>query len=251
MEVIKIKNFRVKRKNFSLSIKKLNINSSQVIAICGPNGSGKSTFLSALAGLLSFSGEYFLFNTSFLNLDFNLKYKLLGYLPQETKQHLPFDVFYTVLTGRYPVLNKKRYSKEDLKETEKILKIFGLWELRNREFTELSGGEKKRVLLARIFNRNPKIVLLDEPFNQLDLYYQLQLINLFKNFRNLTVLAVIHDIQLAIRYFEKVAFLKNGNLVYFDSSKNISETLISELYNIPVKIVNPPEENSFYFYIVK
>jgi len=251
MGTLVLENFIVKKGNFLLQIDQLSLKGSQMVAICGPNGSGKSTFLSALAGLLPYKGKYFLFNTDFSKIEFNKRYQLIGYLPQETKHFLPFDVFYTVLTGRFPILKKKSYSREDIKETEKILKIFGLWKLKNRDFSQLSGGEKKRVLLARIFNRNPQILLLDEPFNQLDLYYQLQLISLFKKFSNLTVLAVIHDVQLAIRYFQKIMFLKNGISIFFDTPQKLTDEFVSETLNIPIKFIKIPDEHSSYFYLLK
>lgn len=244
-----LENFRVKRGKFKVFVKSLKIEEKKLVAICGGNGSGKSTFLLALAGILPFEGKCKIFGTP-LKKDQTF-YKKISYLPQETSLSLPYDVFYVVLTGRYPLVKGGKYRKEDFTATERILKKLGLISFKHREFGTLSGGEKRRVLIARAFNREASFLLLDEPFSELDLFYQFEVLKFLRNYvdeRNALALVVIHDYQLALRFFDEVIFFKNGEVVLKSPGYRVSQEFLTDFTGVKIRLISAcPARDTLFF----
>ncbi|RMD59772.1 MAG: ABC transporter ATP-binding protein, partial [Nitrospirae bacterium] len=163
--MLEIEDVRVRQAAFMLSVKKIKLSPGEIIAVLGNNGSGKSTFLLLLSGLRAFTGLYMINHTNFKDLRTEDRSRLISLLPQSTTLNMPFDVFYVVLTGRFPHTENGRYSKEDRELTEKVMYELDIMHLKDRPFNELSGGEKQRVLFARVMNSQTPIILLDEPLN--------------------------------------------------------------------------------------
>ena len=149
--------------------------------ILGPNGAGKSTLLKAIFGLLKYKGEIYYDNVNLSKINFNKKTELISYLPQMDLNVSPLTVLEMVLLGRLPELHQK-ISDEDIKAVTEILKALNIEDLITKKFSELSGGQKKMVFIAQTLVRNPKLVLLDEPTNSLDLQKQLELCQFLQNF---------------------------------------------------------------------
>ncbi len=249
---ISLKNFKVSNQGFTLEIPTLELNKGKSIAICGANGSGKTTLLLALAGFVSFEGTYRLLERDFRELKRDELARLTAYLPQESRLSLGFDVFYTVLTGRYPLTRGRGYRKEDELATNRLLKRLDLLKFKDRSFLNLSGGEKKRVLLARTLNKEAPIVLLDEPFSELDLFYKMEFLKIFEEFKRsqgTTFVCVIHEVELALSYFDLVLYLQNGKVKILKPPHLIEEKELSCVNSIKVKLFKIRNYEPFAFYL--
>jgi len=245
MKWIELRNFEVQLASFDLKVPELALCPGNLVAILGPNGSGKSTFLSALAGLRPYKGRYLFLGKDFEAYSESERYRFLSYLPQAGRVGLPFEVFYVVLTGRYPLVRGNRYSEKDHLETEKILRVMDLWDLRHRTFNELSGGERQRVLLARALNRRAPILFLDEPFNGVDLRHQHAILKFLREYvrgDQALALVVLHDLSLAARYFDYFLLFKEGLLLHQAKRSQLDPALLSEVLEVRVNFFRKGDE---------
>ncbi len=236
--MIEINNVHAKQGDFILEISRLRLQKGTLVGILGNNGSGKSTFFKLLSGLISYKGNYFINSINFKKLSSSRRHKLIGFLPQEASLNMPFNVFYVVLTGRFIHTKGTSYTKRDIENTEKTIIELNIESIRNRPFNELSGGEKQRVLIARTLNMDTKILLLDEPFNSVDLMHQINTIKLLKKLKNSKlILTVIHDLSLAFQHFDRFIFFKNGRLIKDVNKNEVTEDFLYEIFDVKVKIV--------------
>lgn len=148
-------------------------------AVLGPNGAGKSTLLKSMFGLLKYKGAIYYGEDCVTTMKTEDKTKLMSYLPQMDIDISMLTVLEMVLLGRLPDL-KQRVSDEDLSTVMETLRALNIEKLAARSFGELSGGQKKLVFIAQTLVRNPKVILLDEPVNSLDLQKQLELCELLQ-----------------------------------------------------------------------
>ena len=169
--IIEIRDLSVKYPNGVMALEGINldVNPKDLIALIGPNGAGKSTLLKVILGLTkATSGSIKLFGS--LDLGKNLKY--VGYVPQNAQArdpNLPFSVYETVMLGRTPIAGLFHGMKEeDRQKVEETLKLFGIYELKDRKIGQLSGGQSQRVFLAKAMVAEPKLLLLDEPTSGVD-----------------------------------------------------------------------------------
>lgn len=211
----------------------LKVEKNDFLAIIGPNGGGKTTLLKLIVGLIKpCKGVVKVFGKPP-----ELARKNIGYMPQITHYNydFPITVFETVLMGRYPG-PLKRYSEKDIKTVEKWLKKLGIWNLRDKNINDLSGGQIQRVFLARALVREPKLLLLDEPTASIDpgtrnsFYKLLNKIN-----RKMTIILVSHDVGVVSKHVKKIACL-NRRIFVHDDPKEVLKS-IEELYKCPVNIV--------------
>lgn len=209
--------------------------------ILGPNGAGKSTLLKAIFGLLKYKGEIYYDNVNLSKINFNKKTELISYLPQMDLNVSPLTVLEMVLLGRLPELHQK-ISDEDIKAVTEILKALNIEDLITKKFSELSGGQKKMVFIAQTLVRNPKLVLLDEPTNSLDLQKQFELCQFLQNFielKKVDIVTVLHDINLAIRYADYIVILTNDGKLYDsgEARKVITEKMLREVYGVSGNVI--------------
>ena len=198
----------------------VDIHHGQLTMILGRNGSGKSTFLRILAGLLPFKvGHIQVMDQDLAKSSLSERAKSIGFLAQHHKPVFPFSVFDVVLTGRASYVHLIP-GKEDRKKVFKALDQIGITDLKDRPYTELSGGEQQLVLIARVLAQNPKVVLFDEPTTHLDFYNQARLLQLLKNLvqEGLTIVAVLHDPNIAFLYGDDFIFIKNHQLIRTEGS---------------------------------
>ncbi len=238
--MIEIKDLRTNQGDFLLEIPRLYLPSGELVAVCGNNGSGKSTFLSVLAGGKDYSGQYYLKGVPFREWDLKKRAQQLSFLPQEGAVNMPFEVAYVVLTGRFPwIKDRKGYTSEDWAKVEEILKYFDLIELKQRPFNELSGGEKRRVLLARALVREAEVILLDEPFSAVDLKHQHRIMKFLEKIsQNRLLIVVMHDLNLALRYFKRFLLFKKGRLIYDLQREEIRADKLSYIFEVPIKVIS-------------
>lgn len=234
MADLQINKLMFQRGDFCLLLESLKINQGEKVAIMGENGSGKSTLVHLLAGLLEpQSGIISYAGKPLGDIPFSERAQIFSLLPQFSAVSFPFSVYDVVLFGRFPHSTGRDYSEEDHRLTEEKLGWLDLGELRTRNFGQLSGGEKRRVMLARVLNQQAPIVYLDEPNASLDIRHTLDIFSLLVK-RDETVIAPVHDVNLACRFFDRFLFLKRGTLLADVKRDEITSELLEETYDVQV-----------------
>ncbi|SHF18089.1 iron complex transport system ATP-binding protein [Desulfacinum infernum DSM 9756] len=186
--------------------------------IAGPNGSGKSTLLKTLAGLLRPSrGRISLFGRSLESYGRRRLSHTVAYMPQTVPLDFPFTVAEVVLMGRSPHLGLFQLEgRTDMEKAREAMERTHVAHLAGRPMDRLSGGERQRVFLAQALCQEPRLLLLDEPTAALDLKHQVHLMDLLEELRGdkeITIVMVTHDINLAAMYGDTVLLLKDGRSV--------------------------------------
>ncbi len=190
----------------------------ELVAIVGPNGAGKSTLLRLLSGaLIPWSGSIEVLGRPLAKFDRRALARTVAVVAQENAIAFPFTVLEAVLMGRAPHLAPLSFeSPRDLALARRALDRLGLLALAARPMQELSGGERKRVVLARALAQEPKIALLDEPTAFLDLKHIAEIFAILRELRTergLAVIATLHDLNAAALYADRVLLLKDGAAV--------------------------------------
>ncbi len=217
------------------------------VALLGPNGSGKSTLLSCLAGeQRPASGEVAVDGSAPAGLPDNRRARLVALLPQRGEHPPGVSAFQSVLMGRYAHTRFPHgYGTADRAVASRALKSVGLAEAVGREAEHLSGGEARRVLLARALAQEAPLLLLDEAEAGLDPACRATVFALVSELRRrhgLTLLAAMHDVNLAALYFERLIFLKEGRIAADGSPREVMRREVLELvYETPVHILEHPE----------
>ncbi len=214
--------------------------------ILGPNGAGKSTLVKSIFGLLDYTGDILYGNLDIGNMTLEKKIEWMSYLPQMDLDISSLSVLEIVLLGRLPDL-KAKVSEEDLNIVMEVLRDLNIEELAGSILEHLSGGQKKLVFIAQTLVRKPKIILLDEPTNSLDLQKQLELCSLLKKLvkeKGIDIIAILHDINLAARYADYIVILKEDGSLYDAGSPNkvISEQMLKDVYGVIGKVYLDEEE---------
>ncbi|WP_125154268.1 ABC transporter ATP-binding protein [Clostridium rectalis] len=220
----------------------IDVGNREFVGIIGPNGSGKSTLLKTIyRALKPYCGTIKIDNTLIENMPLKESAKKLGVMTQASSFNFDFTVQEVVMMGRTP--HKKMMEPDDEKDYEivyKSLEMVGMYNLMNRKFNSLSGGEKQRVLIARALSCEPKALVLDEPTNHLDIYYQISLLDIVKNL-NVEIFSAIHDLNLAATYCDKIYVMQKGSIVKYGTPKEVfTSELLKKVFNVNAII----EENN-------
>jgi len=246
--VIENRLFEVKNISFSynddviFSDISFSIDKGDVLCILGPNGTGKTTLIKCLNGLQDIdSGDILINGNNIKKLSFREVSKHIGYIPQSHVPSFPFKVFDVVLMGRAPYLNLTDSPKdEDVEIAEEALKTLGIEYLKDKEYTNLSGGERQLVFLARVLCQKPDILILDEPTSHLDFGNQIKLLEIIDNLAKsgLSIIMSSHFPDHAFLSSTKVAIMKNKQFIDFGSPDNVvTEENLKKAYSIDVKII--------------
>ncbi|MCL4513813.1 MAG: ABC transporter ATP-binding protein [Candidatus Eremiobacteraeota bacterium] len=219
------------------------IKENEMVGVIGPNGSGKSTFLKILAGILNpSSGEVFLKGENLKNYDKREKAKLISFIPQSFSYDFSFSVLEFIKMGRAPYLPfLGNLSAEDWQAVNSALHKSDCLELNSRKMTQLSGGEKQRVLLAQGFAQEPDLFILDEPVSHLDIGHQIQILTVLKKqiFENKTVVCSFHDLNLASLFSDRILLFSCGKLTASGApEKVLTSEILQEIYRIPLKVLH-------------
>ncbi len=215
-------------------------------ALLGPNGAGKSTLLYALMGYLKpDKGSVCMFGKDFNDLKRNYIARNLAFVPQESVHEFDHTVLETVLMGRFPYLGLlQTYSAEDYLVVAKVLELLKLTALQGRWVSELSGGEKQRVLIARALAQETPYILLDESLSQLDINHQIEIMHLLKDIhknQGKAVLIVSHNLNLAANYAERLIFLKDGRILATGSPEKLMQPqILQELFGLFLETMPNP-----------
>lgn len=197
--------------NKDLIIKNLNMKMEEGDFICvvGPNGAGKTTLIKTILGLIKpLKGEV---------IYHDLKPSFIGYMPQESKidSRFPASNMEVVLSG---TLNKVKhfYSKEDRERALNNFKLLGISKLKDKSFKDLSGGERQKVLLARSLSATSKLLILDEPSNNLDSKSKKELYKLIEdlNQKGLSIMMITHDLDHGNLIGNKILSLREDDTFF-------------------------------------
>ncbi len=208
-------------------------------AVLGTNGSGKSTLLSCMDGLLKpQEGTVLVGETPIDRISRGARARTIALVEQQSI--LPKTTVYDALMlGRLPYV---RYAPdaEDRRIVEEVAGQLGIGDLLPRRADHLSGGEAQKVAIARTLVQRTPVLLLDEPLNNLDVANQLECMALVRkeiDRRNIAAIAVMHDINLALRFCNRFAFMKDGRLLFFGSADIIDADLIETVYGIEADVI--------------
>jgi iron complex transport system ATP-binding protein len=215
----------------------LSLPSGQLVALVGPNGAGKTTLLRALAGLVSSTGTIEIGGDRLSSLSLRERAKRFGYLPQGHVVHWPLPARDVVALGRYPhgATDPARLSPADQQAVLRAMHATNVVAFAERPITELSGGERSRVALARVLAVEAPVLLADEPTASLDPRYQIDVMKSLRSAadRGVIVLVVTHDLGLAARFADLVLVLSGGRLVAQGKPQQaLSEQLMAEVFRI-------------------
>ena len=218
------------------------IDKGDVLCILGPNGTGKTTLIKCLNGLHEIdSGKILINGQNIKKLSFKEISKHIGYIPQSHVPSFPFKVLDVVVMGRAPYLNlTDSPKKEDIEIAINALKTLGIDHLKDKEYTNLSGGERQLVFLARILCQQPEILILDEPTSHLDFGNQIKLLEIIDNLAEsgLSIIMSSHFPDHAFLSSNKVAIMKDKKFIDFGSPEDVvTEDNLKKAYSIDVKLV--------------
>lgn len=206
----------------------------ECVGILGNNGVGKSTLITCINRIrIPTAGEVFIDGKSVKDMTRNELARSIAYVAQKNEM-TQTTVFDCVLLGRKPYI-KWGVSQEDLDLCTAMIQRVGLEKLQLRSLDELSGGELQKVMLARALVQKPKVLLLDEPTSNLDPRNQYEMMALVQEIareQGITVLIVIHDLNLALRYCDRFYFLKDGKGYRYGGLEIVSDTVIETVYGI-------------------
>lgn len=228
----------------------LKIEPGEFIGVLGPNGSGKSTLLKLLGGILKPDSGNVLFRDKALH-DYKRKIlaQSIAWLPQEHTMAFPFRVDEIVLMGRHPYLSPMTFeSQKDFDIANQAMRTTETTHLSERQFTDISGGEKQRVMLACAITQEPEVMLLDEPTTALDIKYQLEIINILHRLnRNegMAMLLAMHDLHLASKYCRRLILIDKGNIVKDGTPEEVlQKEILESVYGVQLKVIRDPEDGS-------
>jgi iron complex transport system ATP-binding protein len=220
----------------------LTIEKGEFFALLGPNGSGKTTLFKLVTGQLPvIEGELLLSGRRLSSLTKLEKAKKMAVLTQELQVSFDYTVEEIISLGRYPHQKGllKNLTKKDKEIMQQVMDITGVTVHKNKQFRKLSGGEKQRVLLAKSLAQEPEILLLDEPTNHLDIkhtFHMLDLIKEWQHTKGLTVFAILHDLNVASLYADRLALLHNGRFLEVGDSDTLrKEEQLERVYDVFIK----------------
>jgi iron complex transport system ATP-binding protein len=232
LEILKNVSFKIEKGDFT--------------GIIGPNGSGKTTLLRTATKLIKpFKGEVFIEGKNLEKVSLKELATVMACVPQDTAFMFPFRVIDVVLMGRIPYINRfGSESPKDLKIALEALEFVGAGDLKDRFIDELSGGERQRVIIAKALAQQPRILFLDEPTTHLDINHQVQIFELLRKLNKdtgLTIAAIMHDLNLASDYCDKLILLSGGMIKSKGAPSEVLDyKIIEEVYKTVVIVKENP-----------
>ncbi|MGL4656457.1 MAG: ABC transporter ATP-binding protein [Sarcina sp.] len=245
----------IKIKNLSVSIRKKEIlkdvniefEKGKIYGIIGPNGAGKSTLLKKVMRINEPEENRIFLNgkdiKKFSTKDYS---KQVAFVFQENSRDIDFTVEEIVMMGRYPYIDfLGSETKEDVEIVNEVLQKLGIEKFKGRYISELSGGEAQKVFIARALVQKTNILLLDEPTSMLDIHNSVEIMNLIemmKKEKDLTVIMVLHDLNIAFAYCDELVLMNEGKIVIANSKEKIIESrLLEDVYKEKIKIIEHEE----------
>ncbi|HEX3915626.1 MAG TPA: ABC transporter ATP-binding protein [Steroidobacteraceae bacterium] len=226
----------------------LEVYSGEVLTILGPNGCGKSTLLRCIGGALALDqGSVLLGDVDLAALDARARARKIAFLFQDHTPSFPFAVLDVVSMGRTPYLSTfGAPSRQDSRMAEEALEQVGLRHLKSRPYTELSGGERQLVLLARTLVQQPAVILLDEPTAHLDFKNQVRSLERIGALagQGVTMIMTSHDPNHAFLFPGRAALMQPGGAITVGpAAQVVTDASLSGAYGIGVSVLSHPRRD--------
>ena len=224
------------------------VKKGECFGIIGPNGSGKTTLLKLLSGLVSpTGGQVHLKRRPVHRIPRKELARMMAVVSQEPIPSDPLSVYDAVLMGRYPYLHwYQQENKHDRQKVEEALMATGLFALQHTMLDSLSGGERQRVAIARAMAQEPQILLLDEPTAFLDIGYQLSILTQVYKWKvesHLTVVIVVHDLNLAAQFCDRLLLLDKGEMKALGTPTEVlAKEKLKKVYRADIEIITHPRK---------
>ena len=218
----------------------IELHAGEVLGLIGPNGAGKSTLLNTLSGIISTEGNILINNYDVNSLTSKQRAQFVGLQPQSINSAWSINVSDVVELGRLP------WGDCDTDAIQQAIEWAGIKDFTQRKIDELSGGERARVWLARVLAGKPKALLADEPIANLDIHYQIAVMDVLRSYADKQngVIVAIHDLSVAARYCDRLCLMKDGSIVATGNVSDVlNRNLLSDTFGIPVNVDlghNPP-----------
>jgi len=230
-----------------LSDVSLTIGQGEFVAVLGPNGAGKSTLMKAILGLVPLAGG----SIDVLGRSPRQARAHIGYLPQRqafdaATRVRGVDLVTLGLDGSrwgvpLPITARaRRRRREERARVDEVIELVGAGAYGNRAIGELSGGEQQRLLIAAALVRRPRLLILDEPLDSLDLPNQASVAGLIRRIattENVAVLLVAHDVNPLATYLDRVVYLARGRALCGEVEEVITARTLTDLYGTPVEVL--------------
>ena len=241
---VKVENLYVRYNDYlALENISFSVPHPSITVIMGPNGAGKTTLVKSILKLIDFEkGEIFVFGLNVREHEQEIR-NLIGYVPQREKvtEHIPVRARDVVLlakmikTGPLSIPTKKDIL-EVKNALEKVLLPRDAWD---KKFSELSGGQKQKVLIARAIVLKPKLLILDEPFSGVDTVSQREIMNFLSDLRKkgISIIIVAHDINPIVEHIDYVLLLNKKKIAFGKPRDVLTEENLSKAYGIKVHVI--------------
>ncbi len=216
------------------------VSAGEIFGFLGPNGSGKSTLIKCIDRILTpQSGSILIDRKEITKMKRMDVARNIAYVPQNSLRIFPNNVVDTVLMGRRPHLGWLS-SDDDEEKVWDVLRMLGIEDLGMSNFNELSGGQQQKALLARALVQEAEVLLLDEPTSNLDIWHQLDVMNIIRNLvdkKVITALMAVHDLNLASRYSDRMIMMKGGRIVAAGAPSDVlTPENIESVYNVEAAV---------------
>lgn len=246
MSILKLQNLTIQQSSATLVNNiDLEMGLGEMLAVVGPNGAGKSSLLRGLCGLLPFTGCYQLGGRDFNSWGDKERSVRLGYYAQQADIEWAMQVRSVIELGRLPHQGfRRQFQAADYAAVERAVSAAEVSHLLDRGINTLSGGEKARVMLARLFASESQLWLVDEPVAALDPYHALHVMELLRAHcdEGGSVIVVMHDLALAARFCDRVAVIHNASKVADGCPQQVlSDELLANVYGVEVARFNDGE----------
>lgn len=212
---------------------------ANLIAVVGPNAAGKSTLVKCVAGQMPFVGSITFDGTSVGRMD-DTSLDLVGYMPQQHMQATSMTVYEAVLLGRITHLRWSPGS-EDTGTVDHAIHELNMESMASKRLDELSGGQMQMVSIAQALVKEPRLLVMDEPTNNLDMQRQLEMFEVVKVLskqRGLVTLVVLHDLNLAARFADEIVILREGNVYGQGSASEVfTREMLRDVYKVDADVV--------------
>ena len=223
----------------------LHADRGELVGLIGPNGAGKSTLLRAIAGILRYQrGTVWLDGAELHSISSKDIAARLALIPQIAPYTHGFTALELVLMGRYPHLGRFQVEgKEDDRIARDAMRRTETEQFAERTLDTLSGGERQRVFLSRALAQQPRILLLDEPTSDLDIFHQIKVLDLVRKLvvDGLTAVAAIHDLHMAARYCDRLVLLSNGRVLADGSPEEVlSPEIVESAFGVKSAVYRDP-----------
>jgi len=244
--ILKVKDLLCGYEDFLLKDLNFSLKRGEFLGIIGPNGSGKTTLVRALSRVIKpLKGEVLLEDENVWNIPLKEFAKKVAVVSQNARAS-SFKIKDYVLLGRIPHYRRFQFleTERDLMAAEKAMSLTGILHLKDRSLKEVSGGERQLAVIARALAQEPELLLLDEPVAHLDIAHQVMVLNLVKKLKDefgLTVVVVLHELNLASEFCDRLLIMNEGRIRKIGSPDVVlTEEILKEIYKTDVLVRRHP-----------